>query len=341
MRSTLSRFLCGCLLLQLALLARAGDEQPPPKQAEHQHRREHQEHPDHQHHPGQAQNPDEEVKGELASQLSDSDSDEDGDLDAGELARWVRRAHAKQLQRSVDHQWRHYEPTKREEHTWQDYDVTQREYLAWPQYRRMVLRDLQEDQPKDDPAAAKAADAEHEKLLARYERRWTVTDEDGDGQLSKQEFRFFMHPEESTNETVRALLVEELKQDLDQDHDGRISYEEYIEHVKHLGSEQERADPRYVQEHRVHYETYLDMDKDGVLNDSELRDWISPDYDKHQLEAERLLELADANHDSKLQTEEMLAQFEHFYSLLTPEFWDKFIPEQEEPLQHAPVHDEF
>lgn len=286
--------------------------------------------------------PDDLIRAELAALMADVDSDEDGELDLLELTRWIRKAHAQSQKRSVDLEWSRLGPIEREENTWTDYEPTRRPYLTWEQYAQKMQRDW--DQLSRSDAAHK------NRLVERYEKRWKVADEDGDGQLSRVEFTWFLHPEDSRNATIRNVLIRELKEDLDRNNDNVISYNEYLAHMleshrKELGDRKASSDEEkaFESDHRAHFETQLDVDKDGALSDEELGRWLAFDLDRHQIEAERLMELADQNLDQKLEISEIIAQPDHFYDLLPPEFWDRLIPENEVDTDHEPIarHDEF
>lgn len=50
-------------------------------------------------------------------------------------------------------------------------------------------------------------------MEARDKKRWSVADEDKDGSLSKAEFKYFLHPEESKH--MRNIVVQETLDDID------------------------------------------------------------------------------------------------------------------------------
>lgn len=285
--------------------------------------------------------PDDLIKAELVALIGEVDSDEDGELDLIELTRWVRKAHNQAQKRTVDVEWARLKPIEREEHTWTDYEPTHRQYLLWKQYLNKIEEDWRQLDTKGE---------QKDKLIKRYENRWKAADEDGDSQLSRTEFHFFLHPENSKNETVRQVLVLELKEDLDLNQDGVVSLDEYMRHMitaheSELGEHKESLAERssFENDHRNHFEMQLDEDKNGALSDDELSKWLAIDLDRHQMEAERLMQLADQDHDQKLEVPEIMIQSEHFYDLLPPEFWDRLIPEQENDLDHDQTvrHDEF
>lgn len=66
-------------------------------------------------------------------------------------------------------------------------------------------------------------------MIRRAERRWKNADVDGDGSLSKNEFRDFIHPEESQRAGRVAVL--EAMEDMDTDKNKEVSLEEYMTHL--------------------------------------------------------------------------------------------------------------
>lgn len=66
----------------------------------------------------------------------------------------------------------------------------------------------------------------YKSMLRRDKRRWTVADQNGDNELSKEEFFAFLHPEEAGY--MRDIVVLETLEDVDKDKDGKVSLSEYI-----------------------------------------------------------------------------------------------------------------
>lgn len=89
------------------------------------------------------------------------------------------------------------------------------------------------------------------------------------------------------------------------------------------------------QTHESHFKEYLDANKDGKLDQDEVKDWIIPKYNKHDAESYRLITHADEDKDGELSKDEIQKHFQHFYSVLPPEFWNQFAPEE-----HPQKHDE-
>lgn len=62
--------------------------------------------------------------------------------------------------------------------------------------------------------------------MLRDQKRWNVADVNKDGELDKEEYTCFMHPEDCAH--MKDIVVEETIADIDKDGDGLISLDEYI-----------------------------------------------------------------------------------------------------------------
>ncbi|CAB0015039.1 unnamed protein product, partial [Nesidiocoris tenuis] len=65
----------------------------------------------------------------------------------------------------------------------------------------------------------------YQNLYDRDARRWFAADTNSDGNLTKEEFFAFLHPEETPR--LRDLVVLETIESIDKDKDGKISLDEY------------------------------------------------------------------------------------------------------------------
>ena len=66
----------------------------------------------------------------------------------------------------------------------------------------------------------------YRKMEERDHRRWNLADLDNDGELNREEFKAFLHPEDQDH--MRDIVVTETLEDIDKDGDGSINVEEYI-----------------------------------------------------------------------------------------------------------------
>jgi len=124
--------------------------------------------------------------------------------------------------------------------------------------------------------------------------------------------------------------VDEAVEDMDANNDGKILIQEYLDHLFSVTDETEREDPNWKPTHEGHFNDYLDKNNDGNLDREELKEWLIPSYNKHEAEAYRLITTADEDKDGDLSVQEIAQHFDHFYSLLPPEFWHQFQPGQQE-----------
>lgn len=85
-----------------------------------------------------------------------------------------------------------------------------------------------------EPATQEVKDMKD--MIRRAERRWKNADVDGDGSLSKEEFRDFIHPEES--QRAGGVAVLEAMEDMDTDRNKEVSLEEYMNHLNKVSKNQ-------------------------------------------------------------------------------------------------------
>lgn len=155
-------------------------------------------------------------------------------------------------------------------------------------------------------------------MLSRDRRRWSVADRDGDDSLSRAEFAEFLHPEESPR--MRDIVVSETIEDIDKDSDGKVSVDEYIGDM-YRSNEEGEEEPEWVKNERETFNTFRDKDKDGFMNNEEVRDWIiPPDFDHSEAEARHLIYEADIDADGKLTKDEILDKYDLFVGSQATDF---------------------
>lgn len=71
-----------------------------------------------------------------------------------------------------------------------------------------------------------------------------MADGNDDSVLVKEEFKDFIHPEESKR--ARDVLVLEAIEDMDKDSNEEVSLEEYMNHLSVMTTEEERDDPNWA-----------------------------------------------------------------------------------------------
>lgn len=304
--------------------------------------------------PNQQPSPDQ-VKAELAKLFAEADKDGDGKLTIEEVKNWIDSVHQEIIQENVDRQWAYYEPHVQEVHSWNEYKPVEKEVLTWENYRNRTYP----EHLLNDPETPEDQRDSWKNMLLRSQRRFHLADRNNDSILVKEEFKDFVHPEESTSDDVKGVLVQEALEDMDKNNDELISLEEYTEHLIAGTPEDQRSDPEWhevskptdcliiheknnitslLQVQKSHFVTILDKNKDGFLDKDELKHWLSLSADRHIEEAERLVVSADADRDQHLDVNEMVDNFNNFFGLIPPKFWAKYY--SDDNLYGTERHDE-
>lgn len=293
------------------------------------------------------------------------DSDKDGLVSYEEMKNYLAQLHERIIEFNVDKQWTIYSPQIHEVFSWEGYEPEKKEVLTWDHYFNQTYPELngidigipiQREQdtsrilnpteaPKTKPETVDdkkkdetVEEDSHLKLLklmvVRADARWKLADENGDTLLTKQEFKFLLHPDEG-HEELQNLFVKEAVEDMDLDKNGKICLDEFMKHLKVLANDYERNDQNWLASQQENFGRFLDKNKDGVLDNEEIRDWmVPPKSRKFETEAKRLFDIGDTNEDHKLSNVEILDHYEQYISLLPPEYWKDA---QESPIL---THDE-
>lgn len=280
------------------------------------------------------------------------DKDKDKRVSYEELVRYLEKLHDKSIEYNVAKQWIIYSPQIHEVFSWEGYEPERKEVLTWDHYFNQTYPELigvdvgipmvreqdtarisatTESSAKNDAHAKSKATIDDEQddphirslklMVRRADARWKLADENGDTLLTKDEFRHLLHPDEG-NEALKDLFVSEATEDMDLNKDGRVDLDEFMKHIQLLASEQERVDQDWLTSQRENFGRFLDKNKDGVLDDKEIKNWlVPPKSKKFEAEAKRLLEIGDTNKDHSLSTHEVMEQYEHYLTLLPPEYW--------------------
>jgi len=132
-------------------------------------------------------------------------------------------------------------------------------------------------------------------LLQRDTNRWKYADVSKQSLLDFKQFLFFSRPKQY-KEMLKLVAEEELEH-ADLDDDGSLSLEEFLDSI-HLP---EMRDYDTNQFHKVY-----DINKDGKLDIVEVEIWKTPElYDKSELEAKHLFDIADDDKDNLLSADEI------------------------------------
>lgn len=285
----------------------------------------------------------EDIKKILTNLFTKIDKNNDDTIEQDELKQWLDKLHADLINENVEQQWQYYQPPIQEVHSWESYDPEKREALPWDHYLNLtyaeeVIKAYRDNVKIDDYKSEDPNFKSYFTMLLRAETRWKAADKNNDTVLVKEEFKYFLHPEES--ESTKHLLVEEAMDDMDEDKNKEITLEEYIKHMKVVTPEEDKKDPAFLSTHQSQFETYLDKNKDGNICMNELTEWLLPSYDRHEAEAARMVQATDENQNQKLDKDELLKNDQFFLSLIPGEMWREF-PISGDGSTTPSSHDEF
>ncbi|ESN89992.1 hypothetical protein HELRODRAFT_186226 [Helobdella robusta] len=239
----------------------------------------------------------EESKKRLGIIFEKIDNDANGKLTEKELHDWIEYVQLRFIRKNVEEQWSTF---KGGEHG----------TIRWGQYKEKVYGQL-EDEEDERP------NFRFGPQMKRDLRRWQQADRDKNGHLSIDEFTDFLHPEEANH--MKELVVQETIEDIDKDNDGKISIEEYI---KDLWS-QDGQEPDWLAGEREVFREVRDKNKDGFLDNEEVKIWILPEqYDHIMAETKHLMFASDEDRDGVLSKEEVLLNFEVFVGSQATDFGD-------------------
>ncbi|XP_023230558.1 calumenin-like [Centruroides sculpturatus] len=264
--------------------------------------------------PDYSKPPDPEVIKAKLSKLIDErvDRNKDGYVTVDELRDVLKEIHLEAIETTLDSQWRYFHPKQQQVLTSPGQNAKAVDVISWELYKNFTYPDVfLQMQNSEDLEKMK-------EMIKRLEKRWAKADSNKDNLLTREEFKDFLHPEES--DRTKDIVIDEAMEDVDVDKNNEVSLEEYMEHSKNVAGE-EKNDPNWSQGQQGHFVNYLDKNKDGSLNKDEFKDWILPPYDRHEAEAWRLISLADQDRDTKITKQDILNNFQFFMALQPPEFW--------------------
>ncbi|XP_033751880.1 calumenin-like isoform X2 [Pecten maximus] len=239
----------------------------------------------------------EESKERLAIIVDKIDVNKDGKVTETELKEWIQFIQRRYIVTDTERMWKEHD--------------LEEDKLHWKSYMKRTYG------YEDSPDSVDSPTFSYKDTIDRDHRRWEAADTDKDMKLSKDEFVHFLHPEDSDH--MRDVVVQETIEDIDKDKDGYISLDEYIRDM--YPNENGEEEPDWVKSERTQFEQYRDINKDGKMDNEEVKNWIvPPDYDHSDAEANHLIYEADSDKDGDLSKDEILEHYDLFVGSQATDF---------------------
>jgi len=231
------------------------------------------------------------------------DTDNDGQVSMDELQKWIKFTQTRYIGEDVERQWDSHKPDAKDT-------------VNWAEYRHNVYGFLDDEGGADEDEDQGFS---YQQMEARDNRRWVLADVDKNGELSKDEFQAFLHPEDADH--MRDIVVTETLEDIDKDGDGKINMEEYIGDMYRGDEDVTVEEPDWVTSEREQFEKFRDRDGDGFMDLEEVKAWIiPPDFDHSEAEAKHLIFESDQDQDNMLTKEEVLEKYDLFVGSQATDF---------------------
>lgn len=231
----------------------------------------------------------------------DAQGTEDGFVTEEELKKWIQFTQNRYIREDSDKQMKQNDENK-------DGSVT------WEEYKKSTYGFLDENEGEKE---------HYDDMVERDEQRFKLADKEGDKKLNAEEFSAFLHPE--NHDHMKGIVVNETLTDIDKDKDGKISLDEYLGDLWPEEERQKGDEPDWVKTEREQFSEFRDKNKDGYMDEEEVKDWIlPPDYDHVSSEAKHLVSESDTNGDGKISKEEMVDKYDLFVGSQATDFGEIF-----------------
>lgn len=228
----------------------------------------------------------EESKKRLAVLAKRMDINSDGKVTVEELTEWIHKSMIR------------LDNTEAEER-FKEIDANKDNFITWQEYAHEAFG-------TETSANGEAiVDPDDKKLFEEDKNYFNAADVNKDGKITLTEFYAFQAPEHHKH--MHGVLIQHTLIDKDKNNDGKISFEEYMHETQ--GS----SDSEWYQVEKDRFEKEYDKNKDGLLDEEEIKKWLIPDLkETAKTEADHLMDKADMDKNLELTYSEIVGAHQTF-----------------------------
>lgn len=143
------------------------------------------------------------------------------------------------------------------------------DYVTWAEYIKEMYDMDSEDEPNVKvPVYDEKLESENKLLVEDDRVIFFTADVDKDGKLDRDEFVYFISPEE--HPIMLPIILNQTLRDKDTDKDGVINFQEF------LGDSARDHDKSWLIAEKERFDSEYDKNGDGLLSGNEILSWIVP-----------------------------------------------------------------